>query len=190
LKANGVRAAPVSQRDYNLWGLTSPLPSDQPSGFAHHRDEVGKIPSMRKSKNPLSSPEDIEFAFYEALQQADIDRLMACWADEEDIVCVHPGGPRLIGPAAIRAAFEAVFANGGVKAQLEKVRRLDAGSTSVHSVIERVEVMGNDGPQTAWVVATNVYVKSLHGWRLIAHHASPGTRDEPVDVVTEPKVLH
>jgi ketosteroid isomerase-like protein len=159
-------------------------------GFARRFDEVGKIPVMPKSKSPLSSPEDIEFAFYEALQQADIERLMACWADEEDIVCVHPGGPRLVGPAAVRAAFEAVFANGAVKAQVEKLRRLDAGSTSVHSVIERVEVMGKDGPQTAWVVATNVYVKTIQGWRLVAHHASPGTRTEPVDVTTEPPVLH
>lgn len=145
---------------------------------------------MRKPKSPPSSPQDIEHAFYEALQQGDIERLMACWADEEDIVCVHPGGPRLVGHAAVRAAFEAVFANGGVKAQVEKVRHLDAGSTSVHSVIERVQVMGNDGPQTAWVVATNVYVKSILGWRLVAHHASPGTRTEPLDVVAEPKVLH
>lgn len=152
--------------------------------------ELVKIPTMPKTKSPLSSPEDIEHAFYEAMQQADIERLMGCWADEDDIVCVHPGGPRLIGHAAVRAAFEAVFANGNVKAHLERVRRLDAGSCSVHSVITRVEVMGNDGPQVAWVLATNVYVKTIHGWRLLAHHASPGTSTEPVDIVTEPPVLH
>jgi len=145
---------------------------------------------MPKSKPPLSSPEDTEHAFYDALHHADLDRLMACWSEEDDIVCIHPGGPRLLGQAAIRAAFEAVFANGTVKAQIEKVRRIEVGATSVHSVIERVEVMGNDGPQTAWVVATNVYVKTSQGWRLVAHHASPGTRDEPVDVMAEPQVLH
>lgn len=145
---------------------------------------------MPKPKMPLSSPDEIEHAFYEALQNADLERLMACWGEEDDIVCIHPGGPRLLGHAAIRAAFEAVFANGTVKAQVEKLRRIDAGATSVHSVIERVMVMGNDGPQTAWVLATNVYVKTVHGWRLVAHHASPGTRDEPVDVMAEPPVLH
>jgi ketosteroid isomerase-like protein len=50
--------------------------------------------------------------------------------------------------------------------------------------------MGNDGPQVAWVLATNVYVKTVHGWRLVSHHASPGTPHEPVDVYTEPTVLH
>jgi ketosteroid isomerase-like protein len=145
---------------------------------------------MPKSNPPLSSPEDTEQAFYDALQHADLDRLMACWADEEEIVCIHPGGPRLLGHAAIRAAFEAVFANGTLKARVEKVRRIDVGTTHVHSVIERVEVMGDDGPQTAWVVATNVYAKTIHGWRLVAHHASPGTRTEPVDVMAEPQILH
>ena len=145
---------------------------------------------MPKSTSPLISPDEIEQAFYAALQNADLERLMACWGDDDDIVCIHPGGPRLLGHAAIRAAFEAVFANGTVKATVEKLRRIDAGATSVHSVIERVDVMGNDGPQTAWVLATNVYVKTVHGWRLVAHHASPGTRDEPVDVMAEPQVLH
>ena len=32
----------------------------------------------------MSSPEDIEQQFYEALQQGDIERLMAVWADDDD----------------------------------------------------------------------------------------------------------
>jgi ketosteroid isomerase-like protein len=146
--------------------------------------------AMRKTKLPPSSPDDTEQAFYDALQHADIERLMACWADEDDIVCVHPGGPRMVGHAAVRAAFEALFANGSVKAHPEKVRRLDAGSCSVHSVVERVEVLSDDGLQHAWVVATNVYAKTAQGWRLMAHHASPGSRIEPPEVLTAPPVLH
>jgi uncharacterized protein (TIGR02246 family) len=145
---------------------------------------------MPKTKLPPGHPDDTEHAFYEALQHADIERLMACWADDDDIVCVHPGGPRLVGHAAVRAAFEALFANGSVQAQPDKVRRLDGGSCSVHSVVERVQVMTDDGPQQAWVVATNVYAKTAQGWRLVAHHASPGTRTEPPEVLTVKPVLH
>ena len=36
----------------------------------------------------MASPEDIEAQFYEALQQADLDRLMAVWADGRFPVCV------------------------------------------------------------------------------------------------------
>ena len=47
------------------------------------------------------SPEEVEAAFYEAMQNRNLDAFMACWADEDDIVCVHPGGPRLVGHDAI-----------------------------------------------------------------------------------------
>ena len=30
--------------------------------------------------------DDIEAAFYQALRQGDIDKLMACWADEDEVV--------------------------------------------------------------------------------------------------------
>jgi hypothetical protein len=29
------------------------------------------------------------------------------------------------------------------------------------------------------VLATNVYVKTVQGWRLAAHHASPGSPEQP-----------
>ena len=78
---------------------------------------------------------DIESAFYDALGRADAQALMALWADDEEIVCVHPGGPRLVGTAAVRAAFEAVFNNGPVQVHPENVRRVHALSAAMHSVI-------------------------------------------------------
>ena len=145
---------------------------------------------MPKVSPPPATPDDTEAAFYEALQQGDIERLMACWSDEDEVVCVHPGGPRLIGHAEVRAGFEALFANGRVLAHPEKVRRADVGACSVHSVVERVQVMSDDGVQQAWVVATNVYAKTTQGWRMVAHHASPGVRTEPTDVTISAPVLH
>lgn len=100
------------------------------------------------------------------------------------------GWSRLVGHAAVRAAFETMFASGSVQAQPEKVRRLDAGGCSVHSVVERVAVMTDDGMQHAWVVAANVYAKTAQGWRMVAHHASPGSRTEPLEAFTTQPVLH
>lgn len=148
---------------------------------------------MRKPKvSPANggNADDIEAAFYEALQGGDIDKLMACWADEDDIVCVHPGGPRLVGVAAIRAAFDAMFANGTIRAHAEKIRKVEAMGASVHSVLERIEVMTEEGPAHAYVIATNVYHKTAQGWRLVAHHTSPGTPREMQEISDTPKVLH
>jgi len=143
-----------------------------------------------KTAAPLASPDEIEQQFYEALQRGDIERLMAVWSDDEDISCVHPGGPRVVGAAAIRSAFESIFANGAVNARPEKVRRVQTHACSVHSVLEHIHVMTPEGPQSGWVIATNVYVKAAQGWRLVAHHASPGSPREVQELVEASSVLH
>ena len=148
---------------------------------------------MPKHKLPpagTGNADDIEAAFYDALQSGDIEKLMACWGDEDDIVCVHPGGARLVGPAAIRATFDAMFAKGTIRAQPIKVRKVEAMSASVHSVLERVEVLTEEGPRHAYVIATNVYHKTAQGWRMVAHHASPGTAREMQEADVSPQTLH
>jgi uncharacterized protein (TIGR02246 family) len=148
------------------------------------------MPRAKAPPTPPASPDEIEQQFYEALQRADLDQLMAVWADDDDIVCVHPGGPRVVGHAAIRSTFEQIFANGAIEAHPERVRRLQTHSCAVHSVLERVPVMTDEGPHSAWVVATNVYVKVAQGWRLVAHHASPGTPNEVQEIVEAASTLH
>lgn len=138
----------------------------------------------------MTSPDDAEAQFYEALQRGDIDKLMAVWSDDDEICCVHPNGPRVVGPAAIRAAFDAMFSNGAIDARPEKVRRVVSHGSAVHSVVERIQVMTDEGPQVAWVIATNVYLKTSLGWRLVAHHASPGSTQELPEVGETPSVLH
>jgi uncharacterized protein (TIGR02246 family) len=149
----------------------------------------------RHPRNPgatlAGSADDIEAQFYEALQRADLDALMALWADDDEIVCVHPGGPRLVGPVAIRASFEAIFANGAIPVQPEQVRRMQWLGGALHHLVERVEVPAEGGgTQPAWVLATNVYVKTAQGWRLAAHHASPGTLQELPSPGDAPATLH
>jgi ketosteroid isomerase-like protein len=134
--------------------------------------------------------DDVEAAFYEALHTADLPKLMACWAEEEDIVCVHPGGPRLIGAGAIRSAFEAMFANGNIQAFPERIHKIESLASAVHHLIERVEVMTPQGPQQAWVIVTNVFHKTPQGWRMVAHHTSPGTPHDAQDIGVPAVVLH
>ncbi len=136
------------------------------------------------------SADDVEAAFYEALQTADIERLMACWADDDEVVCVHPGGPRVVGLGAIRATFDAIFANGSIRAWPEQVRKVEALASVVHNVLERVDVMTETGPAHAYVLATNVYHKTAQGWRMVAHHASPGSQTEAQEINDSPQVLH
>ena len=148
---------------------------------------------MRKPKAlPASTgnPDDTEAAFYDALKQGDIEKLMACWGDEDEMVCVHPGGSRLVGPGAIRSAFDAMFVNGSLRVEPLKVRRVQSLGASIHSVLERIEVLTEEGPRHAYVLATNVYLLTVQGWRMVAHHASPGSLHALQEVPESPVLLH
>lgn len=138
----------------------------------------------------MASPDDAEAQLYEALQAGDIDKLMATWADDDDIACVHPGGVRLVGAGPIRASFEAMFANGSIDVRPLQVRCADGNGFSIHHVVEQVRINSESGPQTVLVLVTNVYAKTPQGWRLLLHHASPASKGEVQEVVESPSTLH
>lgn len=148
------------------------------------------MPRSRPPPAAPSTPDDTEQQFYDAMQSGDIDALMAVWADDDEIFCVHPGGPRVVGAVAIRAAFEGIFSNGAIHAQPEKVRRVSGPACAVHSVLEHVRVMTEEGLQSAWVIATNVYVQTARGWRMAAHHASPGSQQEMTEMIEAGSTIH
>jgi len=115
---------------------------------------------------------------------------MACWANEEDIICVHPGGPRLIGAVAIRNSFEIMFGHGPIRSFPERLHKLETITSAVHNLIERVEIFTAEGAQIAFVTSTNVYMRTAQGWRMVAHHASPGTPPEIHSDIDTPTILH
>lgn len=136
------------------------------------------------------TPDELEARLYEALQRGDLELLMSLWADDDEVMCVHPGGPRVVGLAAIRASFEGIFANGGVPVQPEQVHRLHWLGGAVHHLVERITVTTPAGAQTAWVLATNVYVKVALGWQIVAHHASPAAPTAATLGAEPPSTLH
>lgn len=133
---------------------------------------------MAKARKQFGSVDDIEHAFYDTIGRADLDALMELWADDEEIVCIHPDGTRLIGFAAIRASWADIFATGGVHIHPVQLHASQNMMSAVHNLIE--EVSSPEGVQRdVHIVATNVYVKTPAGWRIVVHHASaaPGKHD-------------
>ncbi|MEO6897605.1 MAG: nuclear transport factor 2 family protein, partial [Caldimonas sp.] len=90
----------------------------------------------------------------------------------------------------IRASFEAIFGNGAIDAEPQRVHRLESHSSALHSVVERIRVATAEGERFAWAVATNVYLKSSRGWRIVAHHASPGSDEAAVESAEAASTLH
>lgn len=150
---------------------------------------------MPRSKLPPSvrwtqSPDDVEAAYYEALLTGNVDAVMALWAEDEDISCIHPGGQRLDGHAAIRDSFAHIFSQGALRITAETQRRWSGLGQAVHSVVERLQIETDNEVQWGFVLATNVFVHTAGGWRLALHHASPGTPMAALDAMVPGEVLH
>ena len=126
---------------------------------------------MAKTGKLIGTVEEAEAAFYDALGRADIEALMALWADEEEIVCIHPGAPRLVGYASIRASWEAIFEHGGVPIRPMHLRAVQNLMLAVRTVIEAIQRPEN-APKDIHILATNIFTKTPLGWRIVAHHAS------------------
>jgi ketosteroid isomerase-like protein len=143
---------------------------------------------MSAKKQFNGSAEELESAFYDAISRADLDGLMALWAEDEEIVCIHPGAPRLVGHGAIRASWEAIFERGSVHIRPIQLHATHNLFTAVHSVIEEVQ-RTSDKSQDMHILATNVYLKTPHGWRIATHHTSVAPGDAPLDLF-KASVLH
>ena len=130
---------------------------------------------MAKPRTPtiFTSPQDAALAFYQAFEAKDVEAMMATWAEDEDIVCVHPGGPRLVGYEAVRIAWEQLFTGEAkLSFRLDEIVIIETVGLAMQSAVEHVTV-GNDTKPHGAAIATNVYLRTPSGWRIVVHHASP-----------------
>ena len=148
------------------------------------------------SPRNFPSAQDAENAFYEALERGDLEGMMAVWAEDEDIVCVHPAGPRLTGQEQIRESWARIF-SGGPRARVHITNQVAISGMmlAVHSVHENFTIEGQPRSDAVPlpVVATNVYLRTAAGWRMIVHHASPApaqTQTQSAPREAPPKLLH
>ncbi|WP_345245914.1 YybH family protein [Pigmentiphaga soli] len=138
----------------------------------------------------FATPDEAEHAFYEALEQADLAQLMEVWSDDEEIVCIHPGGPRLVGLQAVQESWQEIFANGPLPIRPLHLHTVQSMMSSVHTVVEQLVAGSGRSRQILNCHATNVYHKGPTGWRLVLHHASQapaGFEPVPEDI---PDLLH
>ena len=134
--------------------------------------------------------QDAENAFYEALERSDLEGMMHVWSEDEEIVCVHPAGQRLAGQEQVREAWRQMFAGGpGMRVEISQRVAVTGMMIAVHSVHEIITVAGEKRPRPP-VIATNVYVRTAAGWRMVVHHASPAPGPAPEPPPTAPKILH
>jgi ketosteroid isomerase-like protein len=132
------------------------------------------------------TPDDCEAAFYEAFERGDLAAMMAVWAASDQVVCVHPSGPRLVGFEAVRDSWVQIFSGGSrLRLRTTQEKRFDGQTVAVRSVVENVSATGENAPVTV-VNATNVYELTTGGWRMVVHHASAPPEPPPAEEAPAP----
>lgn len=126
---------------------------------------------------------------YAAFEAGDIDRMTALWADSDDVVCIHPGGPILRGRGPVLRSWSMIMANTSyIQFFLTDVEIGVIGDVAVVTCAENIlTTAGEDADPESFVhpgrvVATNVFRRTGNRWRLLLHHGSPViTADLPHD---------
>jgi ketosteroid isomerase-like protein len=144
----------------------------------------------------FANAQDAEAAFYDAFRKNDLEAMMAVWADDDEIYCVHPGAARISGVENVRESWRRVFASGqSLQFQLRARHEIHGMMIAIHSVYEQISVAGQPPPRNP-MLATNIYLRTDHGWRMVAHHAAPAPVPTTQSTASEiesrraPKTLH
>jgi len=141
--------------------------------------------------NPeFSTPEAAEAAFYDAFEARSLDTMMAVWADDESIACIHPLAAPLNGRVAVAAGWRSMFeAAGQFRVQVEVAHEIREANRVIRIVRETL-IIGQETAPRPPILATNVYRKQADGWRMVLHHASPLQVGDTPPPRTPPVVLH
>ena len=136
------------------------------------------------------TPEAAESAFYAAFEARSLDAMMAVWAADDSIVCIHPLAAPLNGHAAVAAGWRSMFeAAGQFRMQIETAHEIrEAGQ--VIRIVREYLIIGQESEPCPPILASNVYRKEADGWRLVLHHASPLQVGGTPPARTPPVVLH
>lgn len=139
---------------------------------------------------PFPTPEAAEAAFYAAFETRDLDAMMAVWAGDDGIACVHPLAAPLNGHAAVAAGWRSMFeAAGQFRVQVELAHEIRA-TDQVIRIVREYLVIGQETEPRPPILATNVYRREADGWRMVLHHAAPLQVGGSPPARTPPVVLH
>ena len=121
----------------------------------------------------FSTPEATESAFYAAFEARSLDAMMAVWASDDSIACIHPLTAPLNGRSAVAAGWRSMFeAAGHFQIQVEVAHEIREANQVIHVVREYL-LIGQETEPRPPILATNVFRKENDGWHLVLHHASP-----------------
>lgn len=141
------------------------------------------------SSTDVEAVEAANTALYEALERGDLAALGERWLDgvdepeltDSEVSVVHPGWPVLTGRGEVLRSYALIMASTEyIQFFLTDVEISVLGDTALVTCTENIlsggpaEEDGSVGPLVGGlVVATNIFRRTVGGWKLWARHGSP-----------------
>ena len=111
--------------------------------------------------------------FYRVFERMSLPEMDAVWAHGPDVRCIHPGWRRIEGWEAVRASWEAIFANTHeMRFTLTDVQVVPAADLAWVTCTENILSESEGRVGVTSILATNVFERGPGGWRMVHHHAS------------------
>lgn len=105
-------------------------------------------------------------AFYAALGHGSVEDMASIWAEDDNVSCIHPGWPAIVGRLAVLGSWRDILNSSG---------RPDIACHDPHPLVAGdagwvicIEVMG-----TVVFAASNHFRRVNGVWRLAHHQATP-----------------
>jgi len=138
----------------------------------------------------FASPEECEQAFYEALESADLDALADLWLHDDEVCCTHPGAARLVGFPSVRASWASILAGGPLPIRTLARHVFESPTLTVTSLIEEIVVQQGSVRQLVHVLASNAYLKTPAGWKMVMHFGTAAPQGQVVEASQSQGTVH
>jgi ketosteroid isomerase-like protein len=113
-------------------------------------------------------------AFYRALETLDLPAMEKLWVHEAWVRCVHPGWDVVVGWDKVKESFEEIFeSTRWIRVTPTRVAIQAFGDIAMVACSENITATSDGDVGVATAQATNIFLRTSEGWRMINHHASP-----------------
>lgn len=128
------------------------------------------------------TPQEAEDAFYDALDEGNLEQMLSVWADADDITCLLPMQPMIQGREAVVRLFTHILSQGrSVSLAIAHLGWIETDDIAIHQVEETVLDTPSGAPPPPPFYGTNIYRRDASGWRLIVHQNAPTPQPPPAE---------
>jgi ketosteroid isomerase-like protein len=121
----------------------------------------------------FDTPTDAEDAYYDAIDEADLEKMMAVWEDSPESTCLLPMRPMQSGIQAIRDLWQPMLdSKMRLNITINHLQWIEQGDIAIH-LLEELVTLSETGERQPPIYAVNIDRRGKTGWRLLSHVNSP-----------------